>query len=286
MTSRWATDSGCTVENPALGEQDSRVLQWATGAGAGWRFFSLDAVDGDSNRANCEILARFRVEGDDDNLFWAVGRASGSSGSENGYFAGMSSDGTIKIGRMNAGTFTSLVSINADIYMSNLLNGQQDNFNYSPYDVWLNCRFRINGTGATVTLQAKFWGQYAEEPEQWILEYADTDASRITGNGWVGQAKFNDTWQSYLDSIAVATNGDTALGTAGTENIRVTAANVNVLLQDDTTPVRVTAVNANVLLQDDAAPVRVTAVAVNVLYLIAPPRPQCVICTITQDYAS
>lgn len=286
MTSRWAADSGCTVENPALGEQDSRVLQWTTGAGTSWRFFSLDAVDGDSNRANFEILARYRVEGDDDNLFWLIGRGSGSSGSENGYACGMSSDGTIKIGRLNAGTFTALVSVNADIWQSQLLNGSADNFNFSPYDEWFNCRFRVNGTGATVTVQAKFWRQFAAEPEQWTLEASDTDASRIVAAGWLGQAKYNDTWDSYLDSIAVATNGDTAVGAAGTENIRATAVNANVLLTDATGPVRLTAANVNVLGASDAGPVRLTAAVVNVLYHIAPPRPQTVICTITQDYAS
>jgi hypothetical protein len=282
-TNRWATETTISVENPALLEQDDRVLQFAAGD-SGYQLQSMDSVDGDANRDNSEILCRFRVTTDDDNSAWLVARASGSGGSETGYGLHVGSGATVALGRLNAGSYTSLDTIDADrIGESPWASFLGDTFTYTPPNIWLWARLRVNGTGATVTVNGRVWVDGQEEPTDWTLSASDTSASRITAAGWSGFGRFVTTGVTYLDMMAVGTNGDTAVAAAGTDPVRVTTVSANTLQQNEATPVRVTSTNAQVLHQNEATPVRVTSVNAQVIYTRIPDRigaPQTIIATI------
>ena len=142
----------------------------------------------------------------------------------------------------------------------------------------------INGTGATVTIQVKVWADGQEEPADWTVEYSDTSASRITAAGWVGVGRSEHKGATWFDAVGVGTNGDTAPIPAGTSAIRETTINAQALVTNDATPVRLTTINAQALMKNDATPVRLSTINAQVMYTIRPPRPQTVVCVITQDF--
>jgi hypothetical protein len=254
FTNRWATETSISVENPAIDEQDDRVLRFSTGD-SGYQLQSMDSVDSDANRDNCEILTRVRVNGDDDNLVYLIGRGSGAATTEAGYVLLVSSNGTLRIYRVSAGAFTLLGGSGPDVDtrgQSAWANFFGDTFNFMPPDKWLLMRFRINGTGATVTLSGKIWADGQEEPTDWDMVRTDTSASRITTAGWCGVGRGVHTFTTYLDAIGIGTNGDTAALPAGTSPVRVSAASAQVLQQNEATPVRVTNASAQVLHQYDS----------------------------------
>jgi hypothetical protein len=264
-TNRYASETSISVENPAIGEQDSRVLRFSTGD-SGIQLQSMDAVDGDANRANCEIVGRFQCASDDDNQAYLIGRASGSGTSETFYYCGIRSTGVFNIGRYNAGTFSNIADgPNVDA-AGGWFDQFFDTFNFVPTDEWLYMRLRINGTGATVTLQARIWSQHQLEPTTWDIDTTDTSGSRITAAGWVGVGRLVHTGNVYWDAMGVGTNGDAAP------------------IPTSTTPVRVTAADGQVLYKPTIGAARVTAVDAMVLYKVAGPRAQTVVPIITTSY--
>lgn len=283
FTNRWASESNISVENPAIDEQDDRVLRYNTGD-TGLLLQSMDSVDADGNRANSEIVCRIRYAGDHDNILHPVLRASGAGTTETGYQLHLRSNGNLTIGRYNSGTYTAIATgINLDGQASPWAQFYGDTFTFCPANEWLLMRFRVNGTGATVTLQGKIWGDGDEEPADWTIDTTDTDASRITAAGWTGLGRTAHDAAAYLDAIGVGTNGDTAVLPAGTSAVRITQATGNVLLQDDTTPVRITQATANVLHNKNDTPIRITQATANVLYTRVPERigaPQTIIAAI------
>lgn len=255
FTDRYDAESNVSIENPALGEQDDRVLRFNTGD-SGFIFQSMDAIDSDGNRDNCEILARFQVATDAAQEFVLVGRASGSGGSETCYSFKVNASGYFQILRNDSGTPTNVAQgIQSDdrgqspgsTKESPWITWRGDDFNMTPDDVWLYARFRINGTGATVTLSAKVWYDGQPEPSSWTLTGTDTSGSRITTAGWCGVAKEGFSGATYYDFVSVGTNGDTAPVTDSTDPIRLTTVNAHILQQDETGPIRLTTVNAHVL---------------------------------------
>jgi hypothetical protein len=252
FTDRYDAETAVSVENPAIGEQDSRVLQFGTGD-SGWIFQSFDDVDGDANRDNCEILARYRISADDDQQAVVTARASGSGGSEQCYVAYINTD-DFKIGRAVSGAISDLATTPTETFpLSHFVVGAGDDFVDERADEWHWCRFRVNGTGATVTLQAKWWRDGYDEPEDWTLEYSDTSASRITGAGWIGFSKLKFTGISYLDYLGVGTNGDTAPDPSAdtSSTLRVTNTYAQALTQGGTA--RVTNTYAQALTQGGTA---------------------------------
>lgn len=267
-TSRWdATVTDWTIQGPTYAEDD-RVFR-SDGTGSGLDLISYDAINGDANRDNCEILARLRMTGGSAGEDWYLAaRASGSAASETGYMLGIDSLGRLSFWRFSAGAQSQITAANSrmdmDLPGADILEqGEVDTFTFMPLDQPLNVRFRVNGTGATVTLQAKIWRDGDLEPPVWSIEYADTDGSRITAAGWCGIAR-----QSHasardleLDYIQVATNGDTATLVADTSvALRTTSVNAHALLQEGDPVTRVTSVNAHALLQEGDPVTRVTSV--------------------------
>lgn len=262
FTNRYDTETAVSVENPAIGEQDNRVLQFGTGD-SGDIFQSFDDVDGDANRDNCEMLANFRVTADVASEWSVRGRASGSAGSET-YYEFRCVSGAWNIRRTVSGGSVSLVSVNADVVSDYLVQTIGDTYTNTPADQWLWVRFRINGTGATVTLQAKIWPEGYREPDAWVLEYDDTSASRITSAGWCGFGKLSFSGTTYLDVFSVGTNGDTAPFVASTDAVRVTQINASVM-RDPSPAGRVTQINASVM-QAPEDDLRITTFNASVMY--------------------
>lgn len=257
FTNRYAAESNISVENPAVGEEDDRVLRFNTGD-SGIQLQSFDSVDGDGNRDNCEIVCRYYPTNDDDNQQLMIARASGSGSSETMYFCGINTGGTFYVGRYNSGSLTTIAT-GSDVDKTGAwFDWASDTYNFTLSNQFLWMRFRVNGTGATVTLQAKFWADGQNEPSAWDIDTTDTTGSRITAAGWIGFGRSIHTGASYLDYFSVGTNGDSPTIAAGDSPVRVTQVTAHALYQDNTTPVRVTQVTAHVLYTEAANPKTVT----------------------------
>jgi hypothetical protein len=266
FTDRYTSETAVSVENPAIGEQDSRVLQFGTGD-SGWIFQSFDDVDGDANRADSEILMRYRISADAQRQGIATLRASGSAGSETCYTIYVNND-DFTIARFNSGSGVVVGSaVPTETFpLSHFVVGAVDNFSEERANEWHWLRARVNGTGATVTIQGKWWRDGYDEPEDWTIEATDSSASRITAAGWTGFSKRTFSGISYLDYMGVGTNGDTAPDpSADTSNtLRVTNVHSQVLHAGDSAN-RVTNLSAQVLHAGDSAN-RVTNFYAQVLY--------------------
>lgn len=172
---------------------------------------TLDAVDADGNRANCEILARFKSTVGVGSLLrgGVVGRASGAAGSESGYTCAIN-DTELRVGKYAAGVSSQV----------GITTGKALGTGY----YWL--RFRVNGTASPVSLKARVWADGAGEPGTWDLDLSDS-TSPITAAGWCGLFTFSDGTKHWRD-IAVATNGDTATMSAPAAALEAGAVAVGV----------------------------------------------------------
>jgi hypothetical protein len=148
-----------------------------------------EVADGESGRANQEILVQLALPGD--SSLGVVGlRASGANGAENVYIVRLDAPGDlITIERYLAGVFTSLASA--------ACAGLRGAVTW-----WV--RFRANGTN----LQAKAWLDGAAEPGAWTLSavnagIADGSLGIYRGSGGLGP-------EVYF--LSYGTNGDTAPG--------------------------------------------------------------------------
>lgn len=270
FTNRFNTETHISVENPGIGEQDSRVLKFASGATAQQYLQSMDSVDADANRDNCEILVRVRQDADAAHVMKLWARASGSASSENGYCC-LLSGAYLYITRVVSGSPTTIGYVNHD--NSNLQSVRPvDTWTNYPPNEWLYFRFRVNGTGATVTLQARFWRDGEPEPTNWYIDTTDTNAARITAAGWVGVGQQNNGANLFYDAVAVGTNGDTAVAPVGTANVRATGVVAEAMVTNNATPVRITGVTAEAMYANNATPVRVTGMAVEVMYSESQPQ--------------
>jgi hypothetical protein len=265
FTDRYDAETAVSIENPAIGETDSRVLQFGTGD-TGDIFQSFSDQDADANRDNIEILARFRQASDEQRACIMRVRASGTSGTKTAYDAYINDD-DFTLTRWNSGSSTILTSSPTERLNSPFTLRNGDDFTRLPANTWLWCRFRVNGTGATVTLQAKWWLDGYSEPEDWLLEFDDTSGSRITAAGWNGFAKRVFGGNTYLDIFTAGTNGDVAPHVAGGADMRVSQIAANALVQPDDVEARITAANVGALIVADDAQARVTYARANAIYV-------------------
>ena len=162
---------------------------------------SMNAVDADANRANFDILVRFKATAGlgSDLRGGVVGRGSGSAGAESGYTCSINLT-ELRIGKYSGGSSTT--------------TGTTTGLGLSSSATYYWMRFRGQGTSSPVALKAKIWtGEEVDEPGTWTLEVSDS-TSPITANGWCGMFSFSDGTKHWRD-IAVATNGDVATMTTG-----------------------------------------------------------------------
>jgi len=277
FTARFAAMSEWTIEAPTDAEDD-RVFQ-AAASGTGLQLASWDDIDGDANRANSEIICRYRNSADQHtrpNLFL---RASGSGGNEAGYDLMVDQFGQLEINRWAAGVQTELL----DGYVSG--NQQAPRYMYTmrlPYwndavsDVWQYMRFRVNGTGATVTVQAKHWIDGINglnEPPWWEIDFEDTSGSRITAAGWTGVGSGTAHGGVLdIDYFGVGTNGDTALINASTNTtVRMTRLWAEIAGTEANPDTQLTNIVTEVLGRATNPNVQVTTCWVQVLHQRVPP---------------
>jgi len=250
FTDRYAAESFVSVENPAIGENEDRCLKFGS-ADTGIVFQSFDDVDGDGSRADSDLLIRYRQSTDDDNHMRPTLRASGSSGNETCYYMAINSSGFLTINELQAGTFGQLaLGIDVDKTGPWWRAFGDAAFAFQPVNVWLWMRFRANGTGATVTLEASIWADGWPEPSSPTLSVNDTSGNRITANGWTGPAVNSITGDTFIDEVSVGTAGDVAD-----------------TVIDTTTVIRDTTIQAQILEQNTAGTARVSTVQADVLYL-------------------
>ncbi len=253
LTKRWVTTNETVVACNSNSEAEGGFTFEHDWSVAARRLNSLDAIDGDANRANIELLARFQInEAMQDYQLALTGRASGAAASENAYVCGVIESGAqdiqLQIFKFTTGTFAQ-VAISSDILSDYVLGD------------WLYLRFRINGSD----LKARIWFDGDPEPSAWSLETTD---SGITGVGWGGISQFTSLGLVETDLLTIGTNGDAApLAADTTVPIRISAAYAAVLRTAPTTgPVRISAAYAAVLRTTPTGPVRISAAYAAVLY--------------------
>lgn len=190
-TARWVTTNVTNnVVSDAIGD-GGQILRSTSTADAR-RLLSWDTVDADANRADVEILCRFRASsvttGSTDSLRMHV-RASGAAAAETGYHLTIpsASGANYTVNKYVSGSATALATVAMDVSANTLYN----------------IRFRVNGT----TIRAKVWKDGQAEPTDWQV---DTTDSSVSSAGWVGVGRFESTPTLDITHFVAATNGDTA----------------------------------------------------------------------------
>jgi hypothetical protein len=177
-------------------------------------FISMDAVDSDANRAQCEILTLIKRSNESGSpmtpatFFQLCCRGSGTTASANYYrlilaFSDAAAPNTLSVG-----------GIIASVAMSAAVNVA---FTPDPTKAYF-IRWRISdaaGSPSAVTHQVKVWAEDATEPTDWTATGTDTAPGVLfNAAGWIGAipaaASTTAKAQSRMNYFSVATNGDTA----------------------------------------------------------------------------
>ncbi len=189
-TERWVTGAAVEVQTDGAAT-GGKKLRWPTNATSARRGVAWNAIDGDADRDDVDILCRMRHNaGTTITQLRLFGRGTGAAAAENTYVGGLD-EGTGSGHRLQkyvAGTPTSITTAAFSVGVN----------------VWFWTRFQITGT----TIRVKNWtGLESDEPGSWDL--STTDAS-ISGTGWTGLWNFGNSAQYDVDIFAVGTNGDVA----------------------------------------------------------------------------
>lgn len=199
-TARWVTtNSTWAVQSAPTIEAGKNLRHTATATAR--RLLSLDAIDGDANRANVELLARFAFSSTSGNQGVFAFRASGAAAAENAYRVTLTAT-QIQLRKYLAGADSSVSSAS-----------------FTPTaGRKYYCRAQANGT----TLRVRIWDAATTEPGTWNISVTDAN---IAGAGWVGFAADTLTGNRDFDFLGAGTNGDAApYPTDGSERPRVTQA--------------------------------------------------------------
>jgi hypothetical protein len=266
LTKRWDTTNETTVAANSDTDATSDYTfeqEWSV---ASDRLNSLDAVDGDSNRSNSEVLLRWKFNGTEtfaNRVYGAVIRGSGSAGSENGYVVKCyhgSNNLTMELTKFVSGTETT-IKTNAALSHSDPQIGD-----------YIYLRMRVNGS----SIKARYWvlsGANTEgttqEPAYWLIDETDTS---VTGNGWVGIYGEAASRNCETDWMSVGTNGDTAPFVVDTTaSTRISSQYAQVLAKDTSPEFRISSQYAQVLAKDTSPEFRISSQYLQVLYKAAPP---------------
>lgn len=193
-TERLITTGGtATVETGAgMGGQQLEIVVDAVTTGY---LLSWDEVDPDADRADAEIVIKYKVSTVQLEGLRVGGRFVGQvTGGDptDGYF--------LETGR-------DFVTGKAELrkYLANSRSDLGTSFAFAQANnVWYWVRIRLNGT----TQKVRMWDDGDTEPGTWNQETADTS---VTAPGWVGVGFRNTTGVTYtVDFMGIGTNGDTA----------------------------------------------------------------------------
>lgn len=279
FTDRWDATTDWLVQDPADGEAEDDRAFTQGGADDGSNLLSFDDVDGDANRDNGEILCRFRIASDTDQSIHFWQRASGSAGNRTGYLLWFDAGSGPRWGKYVADSFSALDSgINLDgtdnPWWWWTMDQNPSYFNY-PADTWLWVRWRINGTGATVSHSVRLWADGQEEPTEWTAEDTDVTGDRITAAGWIGtgRGEFVASNDTEVDYFSVGTNGDTPAIATSEElgNMRLTQNQISAAVNADDPTVRITQNQISAAVNETNPTVRLTASYLQVVYSYTPP---------------
>lgn len=185
-TARWTTTNNTWLTRSKAAAGGGKCLENVGTTSNAFRLLTWDAVDGDANRANTEILARIRNSSSGLDGFRVTVRASGGVGTENSYELKVTGN-SMRIEKVTNGVSALLGNTFTIPALSN---------------VWCYVRFRANGT----SLQGKFWNDGEAEPG-WQVSATD---STFTAAGWVGVNGWSAVNIRDLDWFSVGTNGDIA----------------------------------------------------------------------------
>lgn len=215
-TKRWSSISATyKVQNSST--PSGKELQAIITAGTIRKAFSLDVIDSDSNRANIEILVKFRIPSDvtgKTNMFICV-HGSGGSGTENFYGLELRDLDNLYLWKRVSGTSTTLDSALSILTLTNTKN------------YW--ARLRVENSG--VDIYGKIWEDGESEPD-WQVEKTG-DAGWSASLRFAGVGTYVGITSTYYDIISIATNGETAragelpvLQTNDASNVGVTTARI------------------------------------------------------------
>lgn len=156
-----------------------------------WNALTWNDIDGDSTRADVEILFIAQVSAVP--RFLCTLRGAGADESHVGYSLYITGT-TIRIFWTNGSDASAQIALTARTHAT-------------ATDYWF--RFRINGTGGTTSCYAKSWaGAIGDEPA-WQINGA-TNTNGPSAAGWVGVAGYSLANTAIYKQIGVGTNGDSA----------------------------------------------------------------------------
>lgn len=193
-TPRW--DSGATYSVVADANGPAGRALKIDKASVNRHVLSFDAVDSDANRATLKIRALVKagpVQGLASTFVGVVGRASGTSTTENGHVVALSQSGA------TASTATVVWSK----YLSAILTTDQAPYLWTEGDLyWVG--MELSGNSLRRTLAS------AADPSTLLLDSSDTDSS-ISAAGWAGLFSFVAAAAPYyVYAVGIGTNGDDA----------------------------------------------------------------------------
>lgn len=241
-TPRWQTANGAW-QIAAGGDIGGRIV-WPNASVAARRLLSFNSVDSDPSRANVDLLIRARALSHTLSFrCYAVVRASGDAGEENGYWAALSETSGFTLRRYVNGVVTELASVT---------------YRWSA-NTWYWIRLRAQGD----QLLAKIWREHELEPQDWMISVTDSTHS---DPGWSGVATAsNFSLPVEFDWVSVGTGGDTAPMVVSTGPLRLTQVPLEYLGQSDAPSMRLTQQVAEALTQSTDPPSRLTQLVVEVM---------------------
>lgn len=163
-----------------------------TGVSGDWCAATWNDIDGDSTRADVEVLALWNWP-TNTTYYPLIVRASGADESATHYSV-MVAGSVLRVYKcVGADTPTQIGTISRA--------------HTTGVDYWI--RLRVNGS----SIQCRDWADGSGEPGTWQIDVTDTS---VTGVGWVGAALYGagTTTSGALRQLGVGTNGDSAPASA------------------------------------------------------------------------
>lgn len=184
LTQRWSASVAFKVVSDGAG---GKALFWDMASDSA---FSIDAVDGDANRANADVLVEFSVAAVSTTTDPNIGGLVRANADRDGYYGGHCSTTTWRVRKVVDGT-ESTISTNSTPPLTTAAATKYRQ------------RFRANGSD----IKMRMWLATDAEPSVWANEV--TDAS-LSAAGWVGLYGNGSATEATINWISVGTNGDTA----------------------------------------------------------------------------
>lgn len=194
-TRRWTSSGYDAAVREVAGATSGQALRLSnTDGSSAQRLLAWDAIDGDEDRDDADILLRFRISDDSaapsGSSKLITVRASGAAGDETAYQIELGDrTGTpeLRLVRFDGGTATQLAA---------------SGFAFDLH-TWYEIRFRVQGDA----LQARLWLAREDEPAAWAI---DTTDATITAAGWIGVGQGVVLGTVDYDAISIGTGDQDA----------------------------------------------------------------------------